>query len=107
MWESILLYMFKDPFSPDHTQKLDDEWLRYFKKNCKNPKMVSGILLCLSIYSFLYKWNQAAGEKSEPGKAGDSPSWGEETKDDKDDNYDKSLIDANLGCFCDFLVPDT
>ena len=33
--------MFKDPFSPDHTQKLEDEWLRYFKKNCKNPKMVS------------------------------------------------------------------
>ena len=32
--------MFKDPFSPDHTQKLEDEWLRYFKKNCKNPKMV-------------------------------------------------------------------
>ena len=35
------VYMFKDPFSPDHTQKLEDERLRYFKENCKNPKMVS------------------------------------------------------------------
>lgn len=25
--------MFKDPFSPENTQKLDDAWLRYFKKN--------------------------------------------------------------------------
>ena len=38
------LYMFKDPFSPDHTQKLEDEWLRYFKKNCKNPKMVRKVV---------------------------------------------------------------
>ena len=45
--ESVRVYMFKDPFSPDHTQKLEDEWLRYFKENCKNPKMVSGTLLCL------------------------------------------------------------
>ena len=49
--ESVWVYMFKDPFSPDHTQKLEDEWLRYFKKNCKNPKMVSQLFGSLCPYS--------------------------------------------------------
>ena len=85
--------MFKDPFSPDHTQKLEDEWLRYFKENCKNPKMVSAFLLCWLICSLfshytngtkIFKYQEIfriaiclAGEKSEPGKAGDSPCAGE------------------------------
>ena len=55
------IYMFKDPFSPDHTQKLEDEWLRYFKENCKNPKMVRAffsLLVDMFIIYPLYKLEQ-------------------------------------------------
>ena len=75
--------MFKDPFSPDHTQKLEDEWLRYFKKNCKNPKMVSGtfsVHLCLNLIGVLLQLHLCQplpGEEGELGKAGDPPSGGE------------------------------
>ena len=55
------IYMFKDPFSPDHTQKLEDEWLRYFKENCKNPKMVRAFLLCwliCSLFTHYTNWSK-------------------------------------------------
>ena len=70
--------MFKDPFSPDHTQKLEDAWLRYFKKNCKNPKMVSQVFGS-AYYTIQMKgrYSKTPGEKSEFGKTGDSPCGGE------------------------------
>ena len=102
------LYMFKDPFSPDHTQKLEDEWLRYFKKNCKNPKMVSHVFG--SVYQYLptikytciekarETMHTFAGEKSELGKAGDSPSGGETSI------FSYIMCRIVIVCYCDFWI---
>ena len=65
--------MFKDPFSPDHTLKPEDHWLRYYKRNPKNPRMVRKVSLARQEIQLSYATMGVTPTGSWPGELNFQP----------------------------------